>query len=231
MPVFDENFMREIERNTLGLDDTFQFTCKMCGKCCKNRTEAIVMTGFDIFRIAQELGRKPLEIVQRYTQFNIGPNSHLPILTLKEGKDGRCGLNHNNRCIVQKNKPIVCAIYPLGRYYDVRDNKIKYFTQDIGKDCGKPNGKVWTLREWIETWQLDKFDKESDAWNRLLAGLSNTARTLPEEQIEDKMMLQVLLNGMYVAYDISKPYVEQVEINMKKLEELFDHLFHLELKF
>ena len=46
-----------------------------------------------------------------------------------------------------------------------------------------------------------------------------------------KMMLQVLLNGMYVAYDISKPYVEQVEINMKKLEELFDHLFHLELKF
>ena len=56
-----------VMNHKLGLDDTFQFRCKGCGKCCTHR-EDVLLTAYDLFRIARYFGRSPAEILSRYCE-------------------------------------------------------------------------------------------------------------------------------------------------------------------
>ena len=49
----------------LGRDEAFSFACKGCGNCCRGREE-IVLSGFDLWRIAARL-RLPPRIVAQAT--------------------------------------------------------------------------------------------------------------------------------------------------------------------
>ena len=44
-----------IMSHQLGMEDTFRFSCQMCGSCCRKRSEPIVVTGTDILYIAKAL--------------------------------------------------------------------------------------------------------------------------------------------------------------------------------
>ena len=44
---YQKEMAKNIEQNTLGPNDTFRFTCKECGACCRNRTTPIMLTGLD----------------------------------------------------------------------------------------------------------------------------------------------------------------------------------------
>ena len=52
-----------IQKNRLGMDDTFEFECRQCGQCCHNRDD-LVLTAYDIFRIARHLSVTPLEVIK-----------------------------------------------------------------------------------------------------------------------------------------------------------------------
>ena len=80
-----KEFRKDIDymmSHKMGLDDTFRFHCKACGKCCKNR-EDVLLTPYDLFRIARYLGRTPSEIVDKYCDTYMGPDSHLPVVRIK----------------------------------------------------------------------------------------------------------------------------------------------------
>lgn len=47
------NDLHKYLENELKPSDTFEFECSMCGSCCRNRSEPIVVTGADLFRIAK----------------------------------------------------------------------------------------------------------------------------------------------------------------------------------
>lgn len=56
-----------IQKNKLGLDDTFEFECRQCGQCCHNRDD-LILTAYDIFRIAKHLDVAPLGIIEKYCE-------------------------------------------------------------------------------------------------------------------------------------------------------------------
>ena len=37
-----QEILENYEKNALGMDDTFQFKCRECGKCCKNREDILL---------------------------------------------------------------------------------------------------------------------------------------------------------------------------------------------
>ena len=133
--AWDEERIEEFKRHILQPNDTFTFSCDMCGNCCRNRDEPILMTGADIFRIAKGLGISTLEVLFKHTRGYIGDTTHLPVAVLKERLDGSCSFLRKGKCTIQAFKPTPCALYPLGRMYDERDKKFYYFNQPYS--CGK----------------------------------------------------------------------------------------------
>jgi Fe-S-cluster containining protein len=66
----------------LGLNDSFSFNCKQCGRCCINNT--IIVNTYDVIRMRHTLKMTTNEmVVNDLLSFNVGPNSGMPIATIK----------------------------------------------------------------------------------------------------------------------------------------------------
>ena len=52
------------DKMLIGIDDTFQFNCNQCGKCCMNR-EDILCTPKDVFRISKKLGISTYDFIKK----------------------------------------------------------------------------------------------------------------------------------------------------------------------
>lgn len=151
------------DKMLIGIDDTFQFNCNQCGKCCMNR-EDILCTPKDVFRISKKLGISTYDFIKRYCDSYLGDTSHMPIVRIvPHDAAGHCPLLKNNKCVVHECKPVVCAMYPIGRTIcidtsvknpkDMNVKDIEYlFTHPIR--CGKT--ETHTVREWLTQFGMSK---------------------------------------------------------------------------
>ena len=213
------NDLHKYLENELKPSDTFEFECSMCGSCCRNRSEPIVITGADLFRIAKAQNMEVEEALWKYTRGYLGEESHLPVAVLAERDDGSCKLLRKGKCTVHNSKPAVCAIFPLGRFYDSRVGGFRYFTQG-GCSRGKLNGKTWTLEEWLTEFSIRESESMTAAWNTLLAVVAQETRKMKKTAISEGMF-KTLLFLLYINYDISRPYPEQVEENKALAVDIF----------
>ena len=67
------------------------------------------------------------------------------------------------------------------------------------------------------------------AWNKLICGLAMITHSLPDKDLDAVMSL--MIDCMYIDYDTSKTYQEEVERNMIKLQAGFKELIGKEVKF
>ena len=216
--------------NELKPEDTFRFDCKMCGSCCRCRSEPIVLTGVDIYRIARALDMPMSHVVESNTLGCIGSTSHMPVLVLRERMDGSCRLLRKGRCMVQQDKPVVCALFPLGRFYSYDDQKFHYFMNQKACQSGRKDGKEWTLQAWLDEFRIVETEEMTRAWNRLIGGLSMVTKDIAPDKIKGRI-LDVILPALYLDYRTDKPYIEQVEQHMILLKDVFKHEFHKNLTF
>jgi len=227
---YTEKDFEEFQANELGLDGTFHFECAMCGNCCRKRQEPIPLVGPDIFRVAYALGTSIEEMIAENTEGYIGHQSNVPLFVLKERLDGSCRLLRNGHCMIQANKPAVCALYPLGRYFDVRDQTFHYFVNPHTCQTGKETGKVWTLQEWLDEFHLRETEGMTAIWYKLLGGITNMTVRMNKSDIKGEF-LNAILFVLYFGYDLKKPYIEQVKRNMDFAKEIFQAKFHKKIRF
>ena len=109
------DFTRTEAMPLLERDAHFSFACDGCGDCCRGR-EDIVLSGFDLWRIAARLRLPPQIVARGYCRASIGTVSHLPVLRLAPVKENR------NNCPFLTERPLrhprcrtagVCAV-PAG---------------------------------------------------------------------------------------------------------------------
>ena len=227
---YSEKDLETFRKNVLKPEDTFHFECEMCGRCCRNRQEPILITGADLYRIARALDITMMKAVEDNTAGYIGETSHMPVLVLKERLDGSCRLLRKGRCMVHQDKPAVCALYPLGRFYDFRDNSFHYFVNPVTCQPNRKDGKIWTLQEWLDEFKIEETEKMTQAWNRLIGGLTMVTHKMSKDKINGRL-LDVLLAALYFSYDTNKPYIKQVEQHMAMLPGVFKNEFGKVLKF
>ena len=226
-----EEILNMYENSALDLDDSFQFKCRECGKCCKNR-EDIMLTTRDLYNIARDLGRTMEKIVRRYCEVYIGKDSHVPIIRLRPvGPDKMCPLLHNKKCIVHKVKPSVCALFPLGRVAAFRksdgedktfeDVKPKYFVWSV--TCGTKD-QTQTVREWLERFGLPIEDEFYGPWNDTVTFLSIFFHEI-EEKKPPQQAMEFLWNAaiqmLYIDYDPKEALLSQFHENSTKIRGLF----------
>lgn len=219
-----ENF----DKKKIGLDDTFIFHCTECGKCCTER-EDILLTARDVYKMSKELGMEPLEMVQTYCEVYIGQDSRIPLIRIMpRGTIRRCPLMKDRKCSVHRAKPLVCAMFPLGRVIAYRKNEFGIGTlreSGIQYIYTKPNcgddSETFTVREYLESFGIPVDDEYFFSWQEMVSEVSmffkKHEKKLDSDLLE-KLRLVVML-GIYMKYDTAKPFTEQFEANKKEVLE------------
>ena len=107
--------MEEFSSQLLDLDGEFRFKCRKCGKCCKHQN-TILFTARDIFNIAKKLNMSTEDVINEYAETYIGSASRIPVVHMvPRGPSEACPFLMDGRCSIHECKPVVCALYPLGR--------------------------------------------------------------------------------------------------------------------
>ena len=82
--------IEELMKHPLEADDSFSFRCDQCGECCKNRND-IILSVFDICRIAKHKNMELKDVIEKYGYLYIGDTSRIPLVALKMRTDnGEC---------------------------------------------------------------------------------------------------------------------------------------------
>ena len=202
-------------KNELKPGDTFRFSCAMCGRCCRKRREPILVTGADIFRAAKGMGISVEAILPKNFETYVGDDSHIPLYVLAERLDGSCRFLRKGKCLIQQNKPAVCALFPLGRLSDTQDTSFRYFMNPKSCYTAMSNGKVWTLEEWLDEFHIRETESMTSAWQKLVSCIVDVTCRMKKEEICGDL-LEELRYILYLGYDINAPYIEQVDMFKRK---------------
>lgn len=200
---------------SLGLDDTFEFNCKECGKCCRQRQD-ILLTPYDLYRIAGFLGRTTVEILERYCEAYEGGNSHLPVIrVVPVPPNNSCPFLRNKKCIIHMRKPVVCRVYPLARVS--AEGKTNFIFSGAG--CNH-EPKTLTVREWIADVASEESEEAGLLWGDAVAELYPLVQ--PDALKLSAKLRTLLMNTMiatlWVNYDVKQPFAPQFKLNYEELK-------------
>ena len=216
-----EEVIKYYEEHTIEMDDTFKFGCNICGACCRNRHEPIILTGYDLHRISKHLNKPAHEVADKYCKFHIGGSTHLPVLTIREREyDGSCSFLRKGRCELHlsKSKPVVCGLYPLGRFYSSDRKDVRYILQD--NLCGN-GSETHVVRDWLNDFGIDELDDCSTLWQEIILSAGEVTCNISDEE-QKALVANVLAVYMYLNFNPDEDYVPQAEQNYEKIKEVLE---------
>lgn len=142
--------------------------CKGCSDCCKGMGNTIQLDPFDVNRLCKglECGFDRLT-ADGFVELSVVDGMVLPSLKMKE-ETGACAfLNEEGRCSIHGIRPGICRLFPLGRYYE--EDRFWYFLQT--KECRLEHRAKIKVGKWIDTPELEKYEKFIFCWHRLLVDI------------------------------------------------------------
>jgi len=234
MPTQEE--LREITENlnamSISIDGTFNFSCSGCGNCCKHR-EDILLNARDIFNIAKQLGMTTAKVQQQYGDTYIGQSSRIPVIRLApKGPQRICPMLVGNRCKVHAAKPIVCALFPLGRYIACENEKgsLSDSKTEIGyvlmpTACGDKH--TITVRSWLDSFGIPVEDPFFISWHECVLAIGGLLKRMEEQQLPLKgvrWLQRVFEHLLYLEYDTKEEFLPQFEANKGFLIQLIAKL-------
>lgn len=211
------------ETPLLERDAAFSFACRGCGNCCRGR-EDIVLSGFDLWRIAVRLRLPPQIVARGFCRESIGTVSRLPVLRLAPVKENRnnCPFLTENHCAIHDAEPLVCALYPLAQEID-KEGNISYFLQLT--DCG---GRVIEAKvgDYLNRYDVPAREKTDAKWAVTCMELEDVVEEL-EKQLSPVLMRRVeakLWQALYYQYTLEGEFLPQFEANLHWLDGELDKL-------
>ncbi len=205
--------------------ECFAFACAGCGDCCRGR-EDIVLSGYDLWRIAHHLHLPPVLVVRSFCRQYIGIDSHLPVVRLKPIKNEKssCPFLYKSHCAIHEAKPLVCALYPLGQQIDT-DGTVEYFQQPTS--CG---GQVFQakVKDYLALYSIEQREPLDVDWALTCMELTDRVKSL--EQTANPIRVRVLgrkiYQALYLDYDWAQEFAPQFAANKEKLFAALAELEH-----
>ena len=198
-------------------------------KCCTNR-EDILLTPKDLFYISKELKKTPEDVVKEFCETYIGSASRFPIVRLyPTGYDKHCPLLNGNKCSVHAVKPVVCAMFPIGRVLqgsadgpkpeEITSDSVQYIFVKPG--CGD-DSETHTVREWFGEFGIPMEDEFFVNWQRTLSAASSAIRRFEKDFSPETMnaIWSVVFGLTYLNYDTEQDFTEQFSDNAAKVMKL-----------
>lgn len=205
----------------LNLNDKFKFLChkeiECFNKCCYDLN--LFLTPYDVIRLKNRLKLTSTKFLEKYTTWHIGFNTGLPVVVLKMKDDLTCPFVSVDGCLVYKDRPSSCRLYPLARiklkdgeyYYIVREEHCKGFNED----------KEWTIKEWLEDQEANEYNKMNDLFMELISSKYKSNKRLNDEEIQlfymacfdiDRFREFVEENNLLNTFDVEINIEDDVEL-------------------
>jgi Fe-S-cluster containining protein len=217
----------EPDVSPISLQETFCFACHpevpCFNECCRDLNQ--FLTPYDILRLKNHLGLSSGQFLEQYASQHVGPDSGLPIITLKpsDQEDLICPFVTPKGCRVYENRPSSCRTYPLMRgvtHTRKTGEMIEQFMLLKEPHCGgfKP-GKAQTVKQWIDDQGLSIFNEINDKLmpiislkNRRMPGVLDTnARHLFFTALYDldSFRSQITSNGLLADFHLDSSLVDR----------------------
>lgn len=258
MPSQDvlKDLVKRIENGTLEFleeDSEFVVGCEQCGQCCRNRDD-ILLSPHDVFHMVKATGMQVVDMIHKYTEVYLGPNSNMPIVRIVYRKElngsttcpflGRKDNKHY--CRIHEYKPYVCRSYPLGRMTShmadgtnsTESVRPRYFQQPMyGLPCtgmarAIMNNSKHTVCEWVGG--KDKKDSADRYWVLFDTFTKKMSETINLEEVykleNDDLKhacFNMMMNLLYIEYDFEaddEAFLTQYEKNTNKIIEYLEIL-------
>ena len=140
----------------LNRQSPFGFTCHRCLACC--RFKKIQLNPYETARMARRLGISTTEFIARHTTGGT---------VLRFDDEGACVFLQADGCAVHSDRPLVCRLYPLGRYVDFLG--VETFAQLMREDgCQGELGFRGTIAQYLEEQGALPFMHAADRYLDLL---------------------------------------------------------------
>jgi Fe-S-cluster containining protein len=214
----------------LSLDDTLRFACSRSvpcfNECCRDLNQ--FLTPYDILRLKNALEMTSGEFLSTYTLQHTGPESGLPVVTLKpaDPKERTCTFVTKEGCRVYENRPSSCRIYPLARLASrsretgkitehwalIREPHCRGFEQD----------ETWVVREWINRQGLLEYNEMNDLLMEIIS-LKNQCDPGPLD-IKSRHMFHMACYDIdnFRGHIFEKGLLNYPEMNIENPESLKD---------
>ena len=211
---------------TFDEDHVIKFRCykgiECFNACCSNID--IMLTPYDILRLKNHLGLSSGEFLHRYTSQHTGPESGLPIVSLKPNDPHKltCPFVTDTGCRVYENRPSSCRTYPLMRAVtrsrSTGEMAAQFMVLRESHCLGFEEGKTRTLRQWIDEQGLAVYNENNDKLmqiislkNRLIPGrLDNKSSHLFNTALYDldHFRLQIQNNGLLDRFHVNSKIMD-----------------------
>ena len=216
---------KNLDKNFIQKDNTFAFNCQECGQCCRNiaKEDKILLSTVDLYRAAKALDMEVTDVIEKYCDMVPGGESMLPLLILKEHMDGSCIFLKKGKCIIHKEKPIICSLYPLGRMFmyneEKDDHEFHYYLDDLDPGCAATKDRIVKVQDWLDEFDIEKYDECMKLYKRLGSFCSKLMHE--SETIEEKRnMFSTAFYLMYAKYDKSIDLYGQLAQNLAFIQSI-----------
>lgn len=212
------------ELQPIRLKHRVQFRCQLCGACCRNVENAVMLEPLDIFRLARHLRERGEDIhgtedvLAVYAQpFML--TEVVPIFTLKvQGEENACVFLKDGRCSIYEARPRVCRLYPFSARPGERGREFDYFLA-LDREHHFADGTVFA-----KDWFYQNFPKEERAFVKADYEAADCYGKLIRKRGGDwfKDKLFQFLYYRYYNYDLDQPFLPQFHANHETLKGLME---------
>jgi hypothetical protein len=197
----------------LDLDDVFPFVCKECGKCCKNR-EDILLTSWDVFRLARHFKCETGDIILKYCEVYPGSDSKLPVVRLiPKPYNKTCTFLRNGKCSLHFTdaKPVLCRTFPLARMNKGGGERGYYYNPTT---CGMKGISV--VRDFVGDAGSDASNEASDVWTEAIFKITPILlKAFKKSQDSYQALFQTAFILLYCELSTDKDFAAQLRRNLK----------------
>lgn len=201
--------------------------CTGCSACCRGMGSSIILDPLDVHRLVRGL-KMPFEaLLSRYLELNVADGLILPNLKMEVSTDACSFLDENGRCNIHAIRPGICRLFPLGRYYE--NNNFQYFLQI--HECPKPGKTKIKVHKWIDTENINRYEKYINDWHYFLKELQEYALSSDDDEKIKAISMYVLQQFYLAPYEDTQCFKEGDEDNSEDIPpESFYEIFDTRLK-
>ena len=187
-----------------------------------------MLSGFDLWRIAARLRLPTRTVARAFCKASIGQVSRLPVLRLAPVREegNNCPFLTEDHCAIHEAEPLVCALYPLAQEI-TREGEVGYFLQPTR--CG---GQVFEARvgDYLARYDVPAREATDVRWAQTCLALEDRVEALEAlfEPAFLRRMQQKLWQALYYQYEITQPFLPQLEKNLVWLEAELEKLSALQ---
>lgn len=186
--------------------------CEGCSACCRGMGNTIVLDPLDVHRISTALGAKFEEILIDKIDLNVVDGLILPNLRMDGEGESCVFLNSQGRCSIHDARPGICRLFPLGRYYENRS--FQYFLQT--NECRKENRSKIKVKKWIDTPELEKYQKFITDWHYFLKDIQEMLQKMEDEARRKEISMYILTSFYVIGYQEDEDFYQQVQQRMNQ---------------